>query len=126
MPRLPDSVFRATVAPEAAGLDASGLEAAGLDAARLGAAGLEAATLGGAAADAAGVLLLLLDALLQAAATIATAARVRPRPAPRTEVLWSMKIPSGERGPANVPHVMAHLPSIQRTFVQYGTGAGKA
>jgi hypothetical protein len=82
MPWLPDSVFRAS----------AGLEAAGLGAAELGAA---AADVDGAAlavvAPAAGVVLLL-DALLQAAATIATAASRRPSPALRTEVLQSMTI----------------------------------
>jgi len=120
MPWLPDSVFRASAGPRAADpeLDA---EAAGLGTAGADVDGARLVAVAPAAAD-----VLLLDALLQAAVTIAMAARARPRPAPRTEVLRSIKILPGERGPADDPHVMAHLLSIQRTFLQYGTGAGKA
>lgn len=82
MPWLPDSVFRASVAPEAAGLEAA---EADVDGARLvvvaPAAGAE----------------LLLDALLQAAANTAMEASVRPRPDLRTKVLRSIKILPWER-----------------------------
>jgi hypothetical protein len=99
MPWLPDNVFRASVDPEAAEPEPAGLGAAeaGVDGGRLVLVAPPAAPV------------LLLDPLLQAAATIATAANVRPRPALRTEVLQSMKILLSESGPTDGPHVMAHF-----------------
>ena len=80
MPWLPDSVLRTSAVPEAAEPEADGLGTAAAD--------VDGARLVVAAPAAAGVL--LLDALLQAAATIARAASVRPRPALRAGVLQSM------------------------------------
>lgn len=76
MPWLPDSVFRASVVPEAVEGEAD--------------AEAEGDELGAVEAGAAGVL--VLDALLQAAAAMAVAASVRPRPDLRIRVLLSMKI----------------------------------
>jgi hypothetical protein len=97
MPWGPVSVFRASAGPKADERAADGLAGDGLAAAEPGTA--EADAEGGrlvvVASAAAGVL--LLDALLQAAATIATAASVRPKPALRTEVLQRMMILPGGR-----------------------------
>jgi hypothetical protein len=103
MPRLPDFVFRASVEPEAAELAPAEAD-------------VDGAELVVVVPAAAGVL--LLDVLLQAAATIVTAASVRPRPALRTEVLESMKILPWERGPTG-----ARISC--RSFLKYGMGAGK-
>lgn len=99
MPWLPESVFRVSAAPGAAEPEAVELGAAEADV-----AGAELAVVAPAAGGA-----LLLDALLQAAATIATAASVRPKPALRTEVIQSMTILSWKREPSDGPRVMAHL-----------------
>jgi hypothetical protein len=61
----------------------------------------------------------VLDALLQAVASIATPASGRPRPNVRNEVLRSMMILPCRCGPIAGPHVMGRL-------IRYAPGAGKA
>lgn len=108
MPGLPDSVFRASAGPEAGEPEAAELGAAGAD--------VDGARLVAVVPAAAGVL--LLDALLQAAATMAKAASVRARLVLCTEVLESMKILPWSAG-------RPRARTSCRSTSEYGTDAGK-
>jgi hypothetical protein len=106
MPRLPDFVFRASVEPETAGLGPAEADVDGAE--------LVVVVLAGAG-------VLLLDALLQATAAIATVASVRPRPALCTEVLESMKILPWERGPTGPAYHAAPPLNTERVPERFET-----
>jgi hypothetical protein len=97
IPALPLAVFKANVEPEAVEPEAVELGAAEAVVVVVGAAVVVPP-----AADA-------LDALLQAVASVATAASGRPKPNVRSEVLRSMTTLPCRCGPIAGPHVMRHL-----------------